>query len=269
HSRRCDLRDSLDGNEVLMTALVECKDLVVGYEGKPLLQGIDLVIEPGEILALLGSSGSGKSTLMRTMIGLLPPLSGEVLLFGESLYDLPLDERHRLLRRTGTAFQMDALFGSMTVGENVALPLRELTNLPMPIVREMVKNRLGLVGLGGKESRDPTSLSGGERKRAALARASILDPEVLFADEPSAGLDPIIAASIDETLLQFRKALDLTIVIVTHELESIRAIVDRAVMFSRGKIAAVGPISELEKSHDDEVYNFFHRVPERVAAEAR
>lgn len=251
-----------------MTALVECRDLVVGYDGKPILEGVNLQIHTGEIVALLGASGGGKSTVLRTIIGLMPPLSGEVLLFGEPLYDIPLDERHRLLRRTGTAFQQDALFGSMTIGENVALPLRELTNLPNNIIREMVAMRLALVGLAGMDNREPNSLSGGQRKRAALARASILDPEVLFADEPSAGLDPVIAATMDDTLMQFRTALGVTLVVVTHELESIRTIADRAIMFAHGTIAASGTIAELEQSSDDEVYNFFHRVPERVAAEA-
>jgi phospholipid/cholesterol/gamma-HCH transport system ATP-binding protein len=248
-----------------MTPLVECRDLVVGYAGRPILEGIDLEIHAHEIVALLGASGSGKSTLMRTIIGLHPPLAGEVLLFGEPLYDLPLDERHRVLRRTGTAFQQDALFGSMSVGENVALPLCELTELPAPIRREMVRMRLALVGLAGMEEREPTSLSGGERKRAALARASILDPEVLFCDEPSAGLDPVVAASLDETLLGFRAALGATLVVVTHELESIRTIADRAVMFAHGSIAAAGTIAELEQSQDDDVYNFFHRVADRAA----
>lgn len=125
--------------------------------------------------------------------------------------------------------------------------------------------RLALVGLAGMENREPTSLSGGQRKRAALARASILDPEVLFCDEPSAGLDPVVAASLDETLLGFRQALGVTLVVVTHELESIRTIADRAIMFAHGSIAASGTIAELERSDDDEVYNFFHRVAERTA----
>lgn len=251
-----------------MTALVECRDLVVGYDGSPILEGVSFEIDPGEIVALLGGSGCGKSTVLRTMIGLLPPISGQVLLFGEPLYKIPLDDRHRLLRRTGTAFQQDALFGSMTVGDNVALPLRELTDLPASVIREMVRMRLATVGLAGMEEREPASLSGGERKRAALARASILDPQVLFCDEPSAGLDPAVAASLDETLLQFRATLGVTLVVVTHELESIRTIADRAIMFARGAIAASGTIALLEQSEHDEVYKFFHRVPKRVA-EAR
>jgi len=239
--------------------LLECRDLVCGYD-KPILEDVNLTIGHGEIVALLGGSGCGKSTLLRTITGLLPPLSGDVLLFGQSLYDLPQEARNELLRRTGTAFQQDALFGSMTIGDNIALPLHELTKLPEPVIREMVRMKLGLVGLAGMEERAPASLSGGQRKRAALARATILDPHLVFCDEPSAGLDPIVAASIDETLLQFRSALGISLVIVTHELESIRTIADRGVMFGQGKICASGTIDELAASTDHHVYDFFHRI---------
>ena len=249
-----------------MTApLLECRGVSCGYE-KPVLTNIDLQIKQGEIVALLGGSGCGKSTLLRTITGLLPPLAGQVMLFGKSLYELPLDERNQLLRRTGMAFQMDALFGSMTIGDNVALPLHELTTLPEPIVREMVRMRLGLVGLEAKLESTPSQLSGGQRKRAALARATILDPELVFCDEPSAGLDPVVAAGIDETLLQFRSVLGITLVVVSHELESIRTIADRAVMLSGGAIRANGSIDELMESTDDEVWKFFHRVSERPQA---
>ena len=240
--------------------LVECKDLAVGYEGKAVLSDVNLTIRQGEIVALLGGSGCGKSTLLRTMTGLLPPIGGELKILGESLFDIPVGERHKLLRRTGTAFQQDALFGSMTVGDNIALPLHELTKLPKPVIQEMVELRLALVGLPGYGRRMPASLSGGQRKRAALARASILDPEVMFCDEPSAGLDPAIAAAIDETLKLFREGLGITIVIVTHELASIETIADRAVMFGRGSILAEGSIDQLSASKDEDVYNFFHRV---------
>ncbi|MBL0215009.1 MAG: ATP-binding cassette domain-containing protein [Myxococcales bacterium] len=250
----------------MSTPIVECRGLTVGYD-KPVLEGIDLTIEAGEIVALLGGSGCGKSTLLRCLIGLLPPLGGEVRVLGESLYELSLEKRHQLLRRTGTAFQQDALFGSMSVADNVALPLHELTRLPAAVIDEMVELRLGLVGLAGLEERPPASLSGGQRKRAALARASILDPDVMFCDEPSAGLDPAIAAAIDATLLQFRAALGITIVVVTHEIASIEAIADRAVMFARGGIVAAGTIKELEKDEREEVFNFFHRVAERPQAE--
>ena len=245
-----------DGDIVL-----ECRDLSVGHD-RPVLEHLDLSVRRGEVVALLGGSGCGKSTLLRTIIGLLPPLAGEVLVFGQSMYDLPLDARNQLLRRTGTAFQQDALFGSMTLEDNIALPLRELTKLPRQVVCEMVRLRLALVGLPDLAHRMPSQLSGGQRKRAALARASILDPEVVFCDEPSAGLDPVVAAGIDETLLRFRAALGITLVVVTHELESLRTIADRAVMFAHGGIAAAGTIDELSSSRDPEIFGFFHRVAE-------
>lgn len=239
--------------------LVACRGVTVGYD-EPILENIDLEIRRGEIVALLGGSGCGKSTLLRSLTGLLPPMSGDVVLFGKSLYDQRISERDRLLSRTGTAFQQDALFGAMSVGDNVALPLRELSRAPEPIIEEMVRMRLNLVGLEEYADAMPAELSGGQRKRAALARASILDPDILFADEPSAGLDPAVAATIDETLLAFRKVLGITIVIVTHELASLKAISDRAVMFARGGIVAEGTVDELDASHDDDVYRFFHRV---------
>jgi len=243
--------------------LLECRGLSVGYDG-PILEGVDLRVERGEILALLGGSGSGKSTLLRAFTGLLPPLAGEIRLFGEPLYRRSPRGRRRLLRRTGTAFQQDALFSSMSVEDNVALPLRELTDLPEPVIREMVEMRLAVVGMQGFGARAPANLSGGQRKRVALARASILDPELVFIDEPSAGLDPIVAASIDEALLAFRDALGITLLVVTHELESIRAIADRAVMLGRGSVLAEGTIDELSRSREDTVYHFFHRIPERA-----
>ncbi|HZJ64187.1 MAG TPA: ATP-binding cassette domain-containing protein [Kofleriaceae bacterium] len=245
--------------------ILECRDLAVGYD-RPILEHVDLAIARGEIVALLGGSGCGKSTLLRTIVGLLPPLAGEVVVFGQSMYALPLDERNRLLRRTGTAFQQDALFGSMSIEHNIALPLRELTRLPGAVIREMVRMRLALVGIGGCERRMPATLSGGQRKRAALARASILDPELVFCDEPSAGLDPVVAAGIDETLLRFRTTLGITLAVVTHELESIRAIADRAVLFADGGIRAAGTIEELSRSRDPDVFGFFHRVADPDAA---
>ena len=248
--------------------VVTCQGVAVGYDG-PVLEDLDLEIRRGEIVALLGGSGSGKSTLLRALTGLQAPLAGEVTILGESLYALDVDARDALLRRTGTAFQHDALFGSMTLGDNIALPLREQDHLPgavpAAVIAEMVRMRLAMVGLPGLEDRMPTALSGGQRKRAALARASILDPVVMFCDEPSAGLDPAVAATIDETLRQLRTALGVTLVVVTHELESIRAIADRAVMLGRGGILAAGTIAELEASEIPEVFGFFHRVAHRPA----
>jgi phospholipid/cholesterol/gamma-HCH transport system ATP-binding protein len=246
--------------------LLEVRDVSVGYE-RPVLSHVDLVVERGEIVALLGGSGSGKSTLLRAITGLLPPQGGEVMLFGQSLYELAGDARDALLRRAGVAFQEDALFSSMSVGGNVLLPLHELTDLPGPLADEMMRNRLTMVGLGGLEDRAPSSLSGGQRKRAALARATILDPELVFCDEPSAGLDPVVAAGVDETLLRLRDTLGVTLVVVTHELESIHAIADRAIMLARGGIVAAGTVDELSHSDDGDVYDFFHRVAHGPAAQ--
>jgi phospholipid/cholesterol/gamma-HCH transport system ATP-binding protein len=238
--------------------LIECHDVAVGYNDKPVLEHVNLQIMRGEILALLGGSGCGKSTFLRTISGLLPPLHGEVKLFGEPLYDKPVEERRGLLRRTGMAFQQDALFSSMTIEDNVALPLRELTKLPEQIITEMVRLKLAMVGLAGLEGRLPSNLSGGQRKRAALARASILDPELIFCDEPSAGLDPVISVGIDQTLLELRDVLGCTIVVVSHELDSIKTISDRAVMFADGCVVADGTIDELAHSHEEAVFEFFH-----------
>jgi phospholipid/cholesterol/gamma-HCH transport system ATP-binding protein len=241
-----------------MTApLLQCRDVAVGYDA-PVLRHVDLEIARGEIVALLGGSGCGKSTLLRTVCGLVAPLAGEVRLFGESLYDLAPEARSGVLRRIGVAFQQDALFSSMTIEDNVALPLRELTKLPSAIVREMVHMRLELVGIANLARRMPAHISGGQRKRAALARASILDPEIIFADEPTAGLDPMVAAEIDRTLVAFRDALGSSIVVVSHELESIRATADRAVMLANGGIVATGTIDELQHSRETAVFEFFH-----------
>ena len=242
-----------------LDSMLLCRKLTVGYsEDQPVLSDIELEVRRGEIVALLGGSGSGKSTLLRTITGLQPPLTGGVMLLGEDMYSLDDEGRRALLRRTGMAFQQDALFGALTIQDNVALPLRELTKLPEPIICEMARMRLALVGLSGFEKRLPAALSGGQRKRAALARASILDPEIIFCDEPSAGLDPIVAAELDDTLLRFRDVLGITIVIVSHELESIRALADRAIMFGHGKMLASGTLPELEQSQNEEVYHYFH-----------
>lgn len=241
-----------------MSALLQVVDVSVGYAEKPVLQHVNFEIVPGEIVALLGGSGCGKSTLMRSLGGLIAPLAGQVFLFGQSMYELPSEQRDRLRKRIGFAFQQDALFSSMTVEDNVALPLRELTKLPEDIIKEMVRMRLALVGMADAARRRPANISGGQRKRAALARASILDPEIIFADEPTAGLDPVVAAEVDDTLVKFRDALGSSVVVVSHELESIRATCDRALMFAKGKLIAQGTLEELEQSPVEVVHQFFH-----------
>jgi phospholipid/cholesterol/gamma-HCH transport system ATP-binding protein len=250
--------------------IVECRDLAVGFDPEaPVLTGVDLTIAAGEIVALLGPSGCGKSTLLRTLTGLLPPVAGEALCFGESLSAVTPERRDRLLRRTGTLFQHDALFGSMSVRDNVALPLRETTRLPRAVIDEMATMKLGLVGLAGLGDRAPAQLSGGQRKRAALARAIMLDPELVFCDEPSAGLDPTVAAGIDDTLLRLRDVFGITFVVVSHVLASVRTIADRGVLFDQGRVRAIGTIAELSDSTDVTVHAFFHPPDRAAEAHAR
>ncbi|QDG51847.1 ATP-binding cassette domain-containing protein [Persicimonas caeni] len=241
--------------------VIECRDLVCGYGDVAVLEDVNVEIFRGEIAALLGGSGSGKSTLLKTIVGLLPPLSGEIRLLGEDIYAMTPKERSRVLRRTGMLYQYGALFGSRTIYDNISLPLRQHTNLPEPVIREMVRQKLALVGLEGLEFRLPADVSGGQRKRVALARATIMDPEIVFADEPSAGLDPVVAAGLDALLRQMQRLFGVTMVVVTHELESIKILADRVVMLADGRVRAVGTVEELSNSDDEIVYNFFHRVP--------
>jgi phospholipid/cholesterol/gamma-HCH transport system ATP-binding protein len=240
--------------------IIVCRNLDCGYGEKVVLHDVNLTIHRGEIAALLGGSGCGKSTLMRTIVGLQPPLAGEALLFGVNLNDLGEEERNAFLRRTGMLFQYGALFGSRSIIDNIALPLREFTSLPEAVIYEMVLQKLALVGLEGLEQRLPSDVSGGQRKRVALARATILDPEIVFCDEPSAGLDPIVAAGLDTVLRRFQELFGMTMVVVTHELESIKALADRVIMLADGRILADGTVAEMFQSDDPEVHDFFHRI---------
>jgi phospholipid/cholesterol/gamma-HCH transport system ATP-binding protein len=240
--------------------LLACRDLACGYDARePVLKNVQLAVQPGEILTILGGSGSGKSTLLRTLAGLQPPLAGSVSLLGEDPYALDALERRRVMRRTGMLFQHDALFGSLPVLDNIALPVLELTRIPEALAHEMSRAKLALVDLSEFERRLPSELSGGQRKRVALARATVLDPLVLFVDEPTSGLDPATASRIDQTLLRFRDVLRVAIVAVTHDVEGVRAIADRAVVVDRGGICAEGTIDVLEQSDQPAVYEFFHR----------
>jgi phospholipid/cholesterol/gamma-HCH transport system ATP-binding protein len=248
--------------------VIECRDLVCGYDGLKILEDVNIEVRRGEITALLGGSGSGKSTLLKTIVGLLEPLAGEVRLLGENIYGMSPRQRSSVLKRTGMLYQYGALFGSRTIYDNISLPLRQHTNLSEPVMREMVRQRLALMGLEGLEFRLPADVSGGQRKRVALARATIMDPEIVFADEPSAGLDPVVAAGLDELLRQMQRLFGSTMVVVTHELPSIEILADRVVMLAEGRVRAVGTVEEMRRSNDEIVYNFFHRVaPNYVAAE--
>jgi phospholipid/cholesterol/gamma-HCH transport system ATP-binding protein len=209
---------------------------------------------------VLGGSGCGKSTLLKHCIGLVRPAGGTVRLLGADLDALEGSERTALLTRIGVLFQNGALLGSLTIGENVALPLREHTNLPEDVILEMVRLKLALVEMSHAERLLPSELSGGMRKRAALARAMALDPELLFCDEPSAGLDPLTSAELDELLLRLRDRFGMAVVVVTHELASIERIADKVLFLSQGKVLADGTLAEVRASDQPEIRAFFGRL---------
>ena len=250
-------------------AMISLRDLRVNYGEREILHGLSFEVMRGETLVILGGSGSGKSTLLRTLVGLERPTSGEIWLKGKNLAAISEAEMNEIRKRIGMSFQGGALFGSMTVGENVALPLREHTKLEGSTIEIMVRLKLDQVGLAGFENYMPSQLSGGMKKRAAVARAMAMDPEILFFDEPSAGLDPIIAAGVDELILELKKAFRMTIVVVTHELSSAFLIADRMVLIDKGNVVAMGSKEEMRSSTHARVRQFFDRVPEpEVSQEA-
>lgn len=239
---------------------LEVRGLVAGYGERIILDGVDLRVQRGEVRVILGGSGCGKSTLMKSCIGLLEPSGGTVHMLGNDMRDLEGRALTRLLTRVGVLFQYGALLGSITIGENIALPLREHTDLPEDVIGEMVRLKLALVELAPAEHLLPSELSGGMRKRAALARAMALDPDLLFCDEPSAGLDPLTSAELDELLLRLRDRFGMAIVVVTHELMSIERIADRAIMLSGGHVLADGTLDEVRGTDHPEVKAFFERI---------
>lgn len=230
--------------------VVDVKNLTVGYGDVVVLQNISFSVSSGEIFVILGGSGCGKSTLLKHMIGLYTPFRGDVLIFGESMVNSSEDEKRKLMRRFGVTYQGGALFGSLTVAENIALPLEEYTTRTPAEINEVVQQKLALVNLDGFGNYMPSELSGGMRKRAGLARAMALDPTLLFFDEPSAGLDPITSAELDRLILRLREELGTTIVIVSHELDSIFTVADRAILLDKDTkgIAATGKPKDLRDS---------------------
>lgn len=240
--------------------IIEVEHLTLGYGNEVLLHDVSFTVAAGEVFGILGGSGSGKSTLLRHIIGLETPLGGQVRVH------VP-DAETEGAPRHGVMFQSGALLGSLTVGENVALALQNWTTLPEDAILAMVQAKLRLVGLEGTEDKLPSELSGGMKKRAAIARAMILEPRLLFLDEPSAGLDPITAAELDELILRLNRTLGTTIVIVTHDLDSILSVGTRCVMLdktSKGIIAEGAP-HELRASRDPFVHAFFNRTPLEAA----
>jgi phospholipid/cholesterol/gamma-HCH transport system ATP-binding protein len=243
-------------------AMISLRNLRVSYGEREILHGISFDVMRGETLVILGGSGSGKSTLLRTLVGLEKPSSGEIWLKGKNIAVISTAEMDEIRKRIGMSFQGGALFGSMSVGENVALPLREHTKLENPTIEIILRLKLDQVGLSGFENYMPSQLSGGMKKRAAVARALAMDPEILFFDEPSAGLDPIIAAGVDELILDLKKAFHMTIIVVTHELASAFLIADRMVLIDKGNVVAIGPTAELRASTHPRVRQFLDRVAE-------
>jgi phospholipid/cholesterol/gamma-HCH transport system ATP-binding protein len=251
-----------------MSAIISAQDLRVRYGDREILHGISFDIQPTETIVILGGSGSGKSTLLRTLVGLEKPASGSVWVGGTNLAQASPAETDEVRKRIGLSFQGGALIGSMTVGENVALPLREHTNLDASTIEVMVRIKLQQVGLSKFQHFMPSQLSGGMKKRAALARAIAMDPEILFFDEPSAGLDPITAAGIDNLILNLKNALAVTIVVVTHEMASAFLIADRVIVLDGGDIAGIGPIEELKQSTHPRIQQLMNRIADSDADDA-
>ena len=249
--------------------MIRVVDLVTHYGERRILNHVNLDVGVGETLVILGGSGTGKSTLIRHIVRLEMPTSGHIYIKGHDLCSMP-EERFNLLRpKIGMLFQSAALFNSMTVEENVALPLRELTQLEDSTIRIMTRIKLELVGLNGFENYMPSQLSGGMKKRAGLARALAMDPEILLFDEPSAGLDPITAAGIDALIMKLKLAFKMTIVVVTHEMASAFMIADRIAVMDRGEVILVGTPAEIRASQHPRVVQFVNRIPEGEPEDVR
>ncbi len=244
--------------------IIKVRNFTAAYDGDVIINDISFDVHAGEVFVILGGSGCGKSTLLKHMIGLYPPASGSIVIEGGDLVTAEGEERLQILNRIGVMYQSGALFGSMTLLENIRLPLEEFTTLTREARDLIALMKLQWVGLKGYANHFPSEISGGMQKRAAIARAMALDPKILFLDEPSAGLDPVTSAELDQLILQLARGLNITFVIVTHELASIYAIADRVIMLDKRakKIIAEGKPAELRENSDNPwVRQFFNREP--------
>ena len=242
---------------------IQVESVTVGYGSTVILADVSFEVARGEVFGILGGSGCGKSTLLKSMIGLLEPLAGRVLIDNVDIARAQGEARRTLLQRFGVMYQQGALFGSMTLLDNVRLPLEEYTQLPPDAIELVARMKLDLVGLAPAAELMPAELSGGMRKRGAIARAMALDPSILFLDEPSAGLDPVTSADLDQLIVRLARTLGITFVIVTHELASVFTVADRVVMLEReakGIIASGNPHTLRDSSHNPKVRSFFRRL---------
>jgi len=250
------------------SVLIEVSHLSSSYGERQVLKDINLSVNQGEILVIMGGSGSGKSTLLRNMLGLMKPSSGEILFEGMNICHATRTELLKLRRSMGVAFQGGALLSSLSVGDNIKLPLRQHTDLDENTISIMARLKLELMSLANFEDLMPSELSGGMLKRAGLARAVIMDPKILFFDEPSAGLDPVTSVELDQLILQLRTAMSMTIVVVTHELESAFAIADRIAVLFDGELVITGTVDEIRACKDERVSNLINRTPREVQVDA-
>lgn len=239
--------------------VIEVEGVISHYDGRAILKGVSMDVREGEIMVVMGGSGSGKSTLLRHLMALEQPSGGRIRILGHDLATLDGMGLVALRKRMGVAFQGGALFSSMTVGENIMLPLYEHTDLDRMTMEIMVRMKLEVVNLAGYEGLMPSQLSGGMVKRAAMARAMIMDPTILFCDEPSAGLDPIVADALDDLILRMRDATGVSVVVVTHELDSAMKIADRVTVLDRGEILFMGTVPELQASPNKRIQNMLQR----------